>query len=520
METQHFRRRRSRRKARKKQITYLVVVALAIGAVVWTRILIDRNNDATIFVDSASPASPVEEVSAKPVASGVAKNLILFVGTGYGIAPMTATRIYAVGEDGSLAVDELNETALIRTTSRNAQTADSAAAMTAYMTGLKVDNEVLSQTPETRPYDEAGRPQAGHGETACPLVGNGKPATTLLELAKAAGRSTGIVTSARITQAITAASYAHLCQHDGENTIATQLVPGGNGGNVKLLDGVDVILGGGWQQFLPKEDPRGSARNDSRDLFAEMRAKGYAVISRESELVALSQLGQPPSKLLGLFNRSQLSYDIDRTGTNEPSLAQMTARAIELLQRNPNGYLLIVEGGRIANALDASLARKALQEARAFDDAIAVALQKIRMADPDHLKTTIVVTADHDHTMVMNGNAVLAGRTTELRPGVLGVLRNASDPLQSASDASGRAFTTLTFGTGAKRVKGPRSSAPALTDVSMGDKTMRYESAIELGTAIGGTDVMLSATGAYAARFHGTLDNTQVFTLMREAMGL
>jgi alkaline phosphatase len=521
METQRLRRRRSRRKARKKQVTILVIVALAIGAIVWTRILIDRYHDATMFVDSPSPASSVDEASAKPVADDVAKNLILFVGTGYGIVPMTATRVYAVGEDGSLAVDELTETALVKTTSRNAQTADSAAAMTAYMTGLKVDNEVLSQTPETRPYDEGGRPQAAHGETTCPLVGNGKPVTTLLELAKASGRSIGIVTTARVTQPISGATYAHLCQRDGENTIATQLVPGGNGGNPKLLDGVDVILGGGWQNFLPKEDHRGSVRSDSRDLFAEMRAKGYAVITRESELAALSQLNaQPTGKLLGLFSRSQLSYDLDRAGTNEPSLAEMTTRAIEVLQRNPKGYLLIVEGGRIGDALDASLARKALQEGRAFDDAIAVALQRFRLSDPDHLKTTIVVTADHDHTMVMNGNAAITGRTTETRPGVLGVLRNTNDPTQSASDASGRPFTTLTFGTGEKRVKGPRSQAPALTDVAMTDKTTRYESAIELGSGVGGADVMLSATGAYATRFHGTLDNTQVFALLREAMGL
>ena len=155
-----------------------------------------------------------------------------------------------------------------------------------------------------------------------------------------------------------------------------------------------------------------------------MRAKGYAVVGRQTELAALAQVNaQPIGKLLGLFNRSQMGYDTDRAATAEPSLVEMTGRAIDLLQRNTTGYLLIVEGNRIGDALDASLARKALQEARAFDDAIAIALDKVRALDPDLHDTTIVVTADHDHTLVMNGDAALIERTIEMRPGVLGVLR-------------------------------------------------------------------------------------------------
>jgi alkaline phosphatase len=519
METQRRRRRRlSRRKARRKQIILLTVIALVIGAIVWTRILIVRHEDATMFAAAAGGASTADEAEARPAATTATKNLILFVGTGYGIVPMTATRIYAVGEDGSLAVDRLPETALVRTSSRNAQTADSAAAMTAYLTGVKVDNEVLSQTADTRPYDEAGRPQAAHGETGCATVGNGKPVPTLLELAKASGRTVGIVTTARITQPIAAAGYAHLCQRDGENTIASQLVPGGSGANDKIGDGIDVLMGGGWERFLPKDDPRGSARNDTRDLFAELRAKGYAVISRKSELAAT---GPSLHKLIGLFAPSQLAYEADRAGTTEPSLAEMTGRAIDLLAHaSGEGYVLIVEGGRIGNAFDASLARKGLQEGRAFDDAIAVALERIRELDPEFRNTTVVVTADHDHTLVMNGNATLAERTNEVRPGVLGLLHSYDDPTQVAYDASGRPFTTLVFGTGTKRVNGPRSQAPALTEPTMADKNARYESTIEGGTTIGGTDILLSATGANAARFHGTIDNTQVFTLLREAMGL
>ncbi len=520
METQRLRRRRSRRKALRKTAALLVFVAFVVGGVVWTRILIDRRHDAAIS-EAVPVTRPIDDARARVGAGGVTKNLILFIGTGYGIVPMTATRIFTSGEDGMLAVDRMPETALVRTASRNAQTADSAAAMTAYMTGVKVDNEVLSQSAETRPYDDSGRPQAAHGETACPSAGNGKPVTTLLELAKAAGRSTGIVTTARVTQAVTAASYAHLCQRDGENAIAAQLVPGGTGANPRLGDGLDVILGGGLQHFLPKDDPRGSSRNDTRDLMAELRAKGYAIVGKQSELDALGRSATPANvKLLGLFDRSQMAYDIDRNGTGQPSLAAMTAQAMDILDRNPNGYLLIVEAGRIANALDASLARKALQEGRAFDDAIGVALERLRARDPEGRDTTIVVTADHDHTLVMNGDATLAERTIEARPGVLGLLHRFDAPAQVATDASGRPFTTLVFGGGEKRTKGPRSQAPPLTDIETSDRNLRYEAAVELPSTLGGADVMLSAAGANATRFHGTIDNTQLFALMRDAMGL
>ena len=523
METQRIRRRRSRRRARKKQIVFLVIVALAIGVIVWARILIQRHQDETMFVATGTvdPADDGTARGGKALAPTATKNLILFVGNGFGIVPMTATRIYAVGEDGELAIDKLPATATVRTTSRNAQSADSAAAMTAYLTGIKVDNEVLSQSADTRPYDETGHAQAVNGESTCATVGNGKRVATLLELAKTSGRAIGVVTTARVTQAITAAGYAHLCQRDGENTIATQLVTGGAGRNPRIGDGLDVILGGGWQHFVPKDDVRGSTRADARDLFAELRANGYAVVGRQSELAALTPTGSTPiGKVVGLFARSKMGYELDRAGTPEPSLAEMTGRAIELLQRNTTGYVLIVEGGRIGDALDASQIRKALHDGRAFDDAVATALDRVRTLDADLRNTTIVVTANHDHTLVMNGNAMLAERTIEGRPGVLGVMRAYNDPAQPAVDTGGRPYTTLVTGAGEKRVRGPRAQAPPVTDLALAERNSRYEAAIEAVAASGGTDVFLGAVGANAARFHGTLDNTQVFTLLREAMGL
>ena len=518
METQRpLRRRRSRRRARKKQVAWLLAGGVVIAIIVWTYVLMERRRQETLFVEQTA-AREAQKANKVVLALTATKNLVVFIGNGYGTSTMTATRLYAAGEEGTLAIDRFPETALVRTYSRNAQSADSAAAMSAYMTGLKVDNEVLSQTADTRPYDESNRPNAAHSETSCPAVGNGKPAPTLLELAKASGRSVGIVTTARVTQAVTAASYAHLCQRDGENAIAAQLVPGGHEANAKLGEGVDVLFGGGWENFLPKEDPRGSVRNDTRDLFAEMRAKGYSIIGRHAELVATTA---PLGKVLGLFSRSRMKYEMERAGSTEPSIADMTTRAIELLQRNTNGYLLVVEGGRIGEAINASQLHHALADAAAFDVAIDRTLAKVRELDPDLRNTTIVVTADHDQMLILNGDTAVTGRAAEGRAGVLGALRSYSDPSTVAFDASGRPFTTLVTALG-RRVKGSRAQAPAVSDLIVNDKDYRYEATIDVtaNMGYGGSDVMLSAIGANAGQFHGTIDNTQVFALLRTAMGL
>ena len=387
----------------------------------------------------------------------------------------------------------------------------------AYMTGVKVNNAVIASTTETRAFDTSGAPYAKGAETTCPASGNGGAVTTLLELAKAAGRSAGIVTTARVTHAAAAATYAHLCHRDGENAIATQLVVGGAGYNAGLGTGLDVVLGGGMQHFLPRNDTRGSSRDDARDLIAEMRANGYAYVATQAELAALPVT---TTKLFGLFNRSHLHFDLERGGTLEPNLADMTTRAIDVLQKNPNGYFLMVEAGGIGMALQQTRARAALQDAKAYDDAITAALAKVRIIDPRLSNTLIVVLATHDATLVMNGTAALTGRTAENHAGVLGLMHNANDPMEPVLDADGRPFTTLVFGFGEHRVKGSRASAPALTETTVFDRQYHQEAAIETSGARGGADVFLAAMGTNANQFHGVLDNTRVFALLKSAVGL
>ncbi|MBC7514447.1 MAG: alkaline phosphatase [Herminiimonas sp.] len=450
------------------------------------------------------------------------KNVIFFLGDGYGMVPMTAARIYAVGEDGELAIDQFPETAFVKTFSNDAQVTDSAPSMGAYMTGVKANNEVISLTSDARASDAAGKAYVSGADSTCPTSGNGTAVATMLELAKAAGRGTAVVTTTRVTHATPAATYAHICHRDGENTIAAQLVPGGAGYNAALgADGVDVVLGGGTANFLPKGATAGSSRSDARDLTAEMRAKGYTYVTDRAGLDGVA--AGTVNKLLGLFTSSHMNFDLDRDPAKEPSLAEMAGKALDIVSKNPKGFFLMVEGGRIDQALHPTLARKALQDAKAFDDAIKATIAKVKLFDPEMKDTLIVVTADHDHTMVMNGYAARTGKTTDTNPGILGLMRSFTDPSTPAKDADGKPFTTLVFGNGENRVQGSRSAMTDLTDAVVFDKNYHQEAAVRQpagGETHGGADVFLGAMGMGSETFHGTLDNTRVFSLMKSAAGL
>ena len=441
------------------------------------------------------------------------KNVLFFLGDGMGLTTLTAARIYAAGEDGSLTIDTLPESAFVKTYSADAQVTDSAPSMSAYMTGVKMNNEVISMTADTSAYNKTSFADYVSGaDSTCPTSGNGSSVPTLLEIAKSKGLATGVVTTTRITHATPAATYAHICHRDGENAIAAQMVPGGTGFNSALGDGIDVVFGGGLRHFQPKGT--GSSRSDSRDLVAEMKKAGYSFAGSRSEFDALPASG----KLLGLFTSSHMSYDLDRDSSKEPSLAEMTTRAIDQLKGKPNGMFLMVEGGRIDHALHETTARKALQDTVAFNNAIKAAIDKMQALDPGLKNTLIVVTADHDHTLVLNGYAARTGKTSDTNPGVLGLLRSYVDGLLS-KDTGGNPFTIIGFGNGENR----QATRTALTDAQVFDKTYHQEATIPVAAGSethGGADVFLGAIGKGAESFTGVIENTAVFGLIRNAMGL
>jgi alkaline phosphatase len=455
---------------------------------------------------TAPQANNIDNVSDR------ARNVIFFLGDGMGINTLTAARIYAVGEAGELTIDTLPESAFVKTYSNNAQVTDSAASMSAYMTGVKQNNGVISMSGDT----DAIAP-AADGASRC-LSGpmSGAPVTTLLELAKARGLATGIVTTTSVTDATPAATYAHVCHRKLQTRIAAMMVPGGAGFNPALGSGIDLVFGGGAQYFQPAA--AGGARSDGRDLLAELQGRGYRVARDAAGFAALAPATQPA---IALFAQDDLAYDAERDPARQPSLAEMTRKAVSLLDARSagKGFFLMVEGGLIDHALHATRAKRALQETVAYDAALKAAIDEMRQRDPGLKHTLIVATADHDHTLLINGYSPRSGKTTADNPGVLGLVRGLPDG-KVKLDKDGAPYTILGFGTGEHRVQGSRAAQAGLTDAMVSADDYHQEAAVRMKTEThGGADVYLGATGAGAELFRGTIENTRVFTLIREAAG-
>lgn len=458
-------------------------------------------------------AAAVCALFANTASAADAKNIIFFLGDGMGPSTVTASRIYKYGEDGSLTMDKLERTARIKTFSNDAQTTDSAPSMAAYMTGVKMNNEVISMSQETVATPPGKDANGNLGINNCAATGNGTIAATILELAKAKGKAVGSITTTELTHATPAATFSHICNRNAQYAIAAQVVPGGAGYNAALLDGVDVLMGGGRNHFTPFDAASNkTGRADGRNLLTELSAKGYTVGATKADMAA----APANKKFIGLFSsKSHLEYELDRSatpplgeGATQPSLAEMTVKSIDLLSQNSNGYFLMVEGGRIDHALHGINAKRAIVDTIAFDDAIKAALDKIKLTDPTLANTLIVVTADHDHTLAFNGYGKRGNP-------ILDINRNYKDGKPSL-DADGNTYTTLVFGNGPNRpaLRTNVDSATALGDNYLQETGVRLASETH-----GGGDVKLFATGSGAKTFKGTMDNTKVFGLLKSAFG-
>lgn len=447
----------------------------------------------------------------KPI-NGPAKNVILFVGDGMGVSTITAARIYAGqsrgvdGESYNLAGDLLPYSALVKTYSHDAQVADSSPTATALMTGVKTGNGVLG-VDQTVP----------DGDCAASKTGSVK---TLMEMAEDAGLATGVVTTTTVTHATPASTYAHSADRDWESDaslsakaraegcadIARQLIEWPHG------DGFEVVFGGGRAHFTPKttadvEFPdRKGRRLDGRDLIAEWQAKtpGAAYVWNKQGFDAVDP--KTTRHVMGLFNPDQMAQELDRENDKggEPSLAEMTAKAIALLAQGKDGYVLLVEGGRIDHANHANNAARALSDAVAFDDAVKTALA---MTDPKD--TLIVVTADHSHGLTISG---YPKRGNPILGPVIGTNG------KPALGRDGKGYTTLNYATGPGAAKDEPRRDPLQEDTS--DKNYRQSALIGMGFAShGGEDVAVRAIGPQAHLLTGTIEQNAIFHVMVHALG-
>lgn len=439
-----------------------------------------------------------------------AKNVILFVGDGMGISTLTATRIYEgqrlgkTGEEHRLAWETLPYVALSKTYNTNLQTPDSAGTMSAMMTGIKTGYSLISVNQHTR-LGDCGSSQ-----------GNEVP--TLLQQAQKQGLATGIVSTARLTHATPAATYAHAAHRDWESDADLPEAARRQGcadiASQVITAGLDVMLGGGKRSFVPVS--AGGKRTDGRDLVQEWKTSVRGRFVQTAEALNRADQDLP---LLGLFSDSHMAYELDRTA-GQPSLSEMTRQAIARLQKKDSGFFLMVEGGRIDHAHHAGNAARALGDGKALSEAVETALAMV-----DLKETLVIVTADHSHVFTMGGYSVRGNP-------ILGLV---TTPGQKGPEVAvaldGKPYTTLGYANGpgyadnlpmAKRDDGKANAGRHLhSKVDTRQVDYYQETLVPLASEThGGEDVAIFAGGPWAHLFHGTHEQHYIYHVMRHALGI
>lgn len=472
-----------------------------------------------------------------------AKNVILFVGDGMGVSTVTAARILEgqlkgmQGEENNLSFDTFPYTGMAKTYNVDAQTPDSAGTMTAMMSGVKTDVGVIGVDEDIERGD-------------CSTV-SGNELVTALELAEIAGKSTGVISTARITHATPAAAYAKSADRNWEDVsdmptdavetgcedIASQLV--GFEKNLeerfpdaKRIDGIEVVMGGGRRHFLPKDSAFNSPdavsstegdRTDGRDLTAEWQ-QAYPQGTYVYDQYGFDSIDpERTERVFGLFNESHMQYEADRENdiAGEPSVAEMTEKSINLLDNNDKGFFLVVESGRIDHGHHAGSAYNALTDTIAFSDAVRAAVESVDMSE-----TLIIVTADHSHVFTIagypkRGNPIL-GKVVSVgaeEPSL------ASDgmPYTTVGYTNGRGFRDLGNETNADATYGLPADTGRVDLSSVNTEASGYhqEALVPLGSEThAGEDVTIYGKGPGGHLVSGTNEQSVIFHVMNKSAQL
>jgi alkaline phosphatase len=456
-----------------------------------------------------------------------AKNVILFIGDGMTIAHRTAARIMSKGikegrYGGNLAIDDMPHMALISTAATNTIVTDSANSMSAYTTGHKSCNNALGV------YCARNKSNFDHPKVE-----------TIGEVVKRRrNMALGVVTTTEIEDATPAGIVAHTRRRSDFNEIVEMfyaLKP-------------EVIMGGGSPNFLPKSKA-GSQRKDDQDFIAKFEAAGYTFATTDTGMKAAA--AKPETKrLLGLFNTKNLDGALDRRllkkgSVNEfpeqPDLVDQTKAALSILAKNPNGFMLMVESGRIDKYTHAMDWERAVFDTIMLDNAVAAAKAWAARRND----TLIIVVPDHAHP------TSIIGTYDDERPGQLlrdklGIYEDAGFPNYAAPDKDGFppsvdvsrriAFAfgaspdtcetgkpylmgenvpTQAAADGKTRIANEENCKGAIVNRRIGNLPFAAASGIHSGD-----DVLLTAMGPGAEQFRGHMENTAVFRAMVTALGL
>jgi alkaline phosphatase len=529
-----------------KKSAMLIAGVLATSSIAFTASAESRGSKSIIpdYQKSNQWYMDAKSVVKRKGTSGIkAKNVILFVGDGMGVSTVTAARILEgqlkgmMGEENDLAMDLFPYTGLAKTYNVDAQTPDSAGTMTAMMSGVKTDVGVIGVDEDIVRGD-------------CSTVA-GNELVTALELAEIAGKSTGILSTARITHATPAATYAKSADRNWEDIsdmpadaidggcedIASQLVNFESNlrqrfPNARNVDGIEVVMGGGRRHFLPKDadynSPDASSsvegdRTDGRDLVSEWQ-NAYPYGEYVYDQAGFDSIdANTTSKIFALFNESHMQYEADRGNdiAGEPSIVEMTTKAIDVLDNNPNGYFLSVESGRIDHGHHAGSAFNALTDTIAFSDAVKAAVEASDMSE-----TLIIVTADHSHVFT------IAGYPKRGNPILGKVVSPGNEEPSLASDglpyttlgySNGRGFRDLGDETNADATYGYSADAGRKDLVGVDTQSSGYhqEALVPLSSEThAGEDVAIYGQGPGAKLISGTNEQSIIFHAMNEAAKL
>jgi alkaline phosphatase len=460
-----------------------------------------------------------------------AKNVILFIGDGMSPAHRVAARLLAKGiaegkAFGKLAIDDMPHMALVATAGSDSIITDSANSASAYATGHKSAVNAMGVYADRTP-DPLDDPRV---ETVTSL------AQRRQDLA------IGIVTNTEIEDATPAAMVAHTRRRTEYDRIVEQY----------FAAKPDVLMGGGRANFLPKSE-NGSRRRDEADFVAQFRAAGYSVALTGPEMVSAAK-DPATTKLLGLFALGNMDGALDRKflkgGTvgkfpEQPDLTEQVGAALEVLSKNPAGFFLMVESGMIDKYTHLLDMERAVYDTIMLDNAVRLARDWAAAHGDD---TLILVIADHNHPIGLLGTIdddMTKDTPAPLRERVR-VYERAGFPNYPAPDAEGyparvdvsRRLALFSaslpdhYETLRPKLDNPNEPTVAGKDANTYVANERYKSvpgaALRLGNlpaminadVHSGEDVILTATGPGSERVRGQMENTEVFRVIAEALGL
>jgi alkaline phosphatase len=337
-------------------------------------------------------------ITAAPMfAADRARNIILFLGDAGGLPTLHAASIHQYGQPGKLFVQRMPHIALSETSSATDWVTDSAAGMTAIVTGRKTHNGVISQS-----------------EAAVRGKEDGAPLKTILEYAEERGLSTGVISNSNIASATPAACYAHVNDRKKLGEIFAQVL------TPRFGDGVDVIIGPGRKELVGLTAALGV------DLASGLPKKGYAFVD------SLDAIPAGARRVAALLDRE----DFD--------LAAATQRAVEILSRNPKGFFLMVESDVHTDNM-----KRGIERMVAFDRVIQQTTERSKAA-----RTLVLFTADHSFDLRLVGGTRKNVPLIGTEPQVQAPAGKARRGLVVDGHHAGEEVVVAAQGPGAERVRG------------------------------------------------------------------